>query len=454
MTGNSRRPLRSVAVVGGGPVALAAAIGFAQAAPGARVTLVPAPVEAAALADRLPLALPSTHALLARLGFAPDALLERGVARPRQASRFADWSRDGATWLVGDDVAASAGSIALHQLWLRADAGVPPFHALVPACVAAEAGIFDPQVEPALHLDPRRLAQAFASGARQRGGPIGAPLATVERGEGGIAGLQLQDGTRLVADLYVDATGPARLLADASAAFAHWDAAVPCNRLTLVAEADDRRVVVDEYRAVDEGWTARWPGWRATASAATDPSSQESIAFVPGRLAAPFAGNVLALGEAAVQPGPLGLAGFTAALGQLALALELLPGAADEPLLRAEYNRRANLRADRLRDFLGAHYRGGGRTRGRFWQDIAGLDRPASLAALLTQFEQRGHLVAEDEDSVLREAWLAVLLGQGIRPRRPDPIALSLAPADAARSVAAIASHLAQDLARREPMPT
>lgn len=430
MTGNTREALRSVAVVGGGPVALLAAIALAQALPDATVTLTPAPVAPDALADRLPLALPATHDLLTTLGLAPDRLLAKGVARARLATRFDDWSRDGRSWLIGDDSAATLPQGRLHALWLRARSP-HRFHDLIPACVAASAGIADPRIEPALHLDPARLSQALAAIAGQAGIRLTAPFAGFATDT-----LHVQDGTSITADLLIDASGPPRLLGR-DAAFEDWREALPATRLTLSPATADPGPL-DRYRATPTGWTADWPGLTAQARAAG-----EGIAIAPGRLSAPFAGRILAIGDAATQPGPLGLLGFTLALSQLALIRELLPARTAEPLLIAEVNRRANERADRLRDFLVAHYQAGGRTTGPFWHALRHAARPPSLDRLLTQFARRGHIVTVDEETVPRDAWLALLLGQGVRPERPDPVAQSLSPAEAARAIDTLAKRLA-----------
>ena len=429
---NARTALRSVAVVGDGPVALVSAVALKQALPGAEVLLVPAPVPADALADRFPLALPAVHDVLAGVGMTPDLLLARGVARPRYASVFADWSRDGTPWMVGDDAAATLAEGRLSALWLRAREArewVPPFDALNPACVAAAAGIADPRIEPALHLDPARMAQALASIGGQAGVRFAAPFVGVEP-DGTI---RLQDGARVEAELMIDASGPARLLRGA-AAFEDWRDALPCDRVTFGAAEEDPGAC-DRYSATAQGWRATWPGVQVEVG--------NGIAIAPGRLIEPFAGRVVALGEAAVQPGPLGRAGFTLALGQLALLLELMPAREPEPLLQAEYNRRAGLQADRMRDFLGTHYHGGGRTQGPFWHRLRDTGRPASLDRLLAQFARRGQVVPADEELVQRDAWTAVLLGQGVRPEQPDPVALSVAPAQAARLLNKLAARLA-----------
>ncbi len=422
---NARSMAGRVVIVGGGPVALSAAVAFARAMPDARVTLVPTAVPPDALADRHPLVLPSGLAMLERLGMPPGRLRAQGIAVSRAATRFLDWSLDGQPWMVGDDMSAETPGVALHHLWLRAGCPVP-FDALNPGCVAATAGEVPDAVEPALHLHPAQLSAALAGLAGSSGVDVAAaPLSGVMTGPAGIAALALADGTQLPADLYVDATGAERILVGESR-FEDWSAVLPCTRLSTTPAAGSPQPV-DTYRATATGWVAHWPGATATAWIDGAAAPDGAIRLRPGRLAEPWRGNMLALGEASVQPGPLGLMGFTLALAQIALAIELLPVGDGEDLLRAEYNRRAGQRADRMRDFLAAHYVAGG------WRGAASrADLPPSLARILTQFARRGHLPGADEDSVGRDMWIAVLIGQGIRLERPDPIALGI-PQDAAR---------------------
>jgi tryptophan halogenase len=99
--------------------------------------------------------------------------------------------------------------------------------------------------------------------------------------------------------------------------------------------------------------------------------------------------------------------------------------------------------ADRMRDFLALHYHGGGRTQGPFWHRLRSLPRPASLDRLLAQFARRGQIVPADEELVHRDAWVAVLLGQGMRPERADPAALSIPPDRAARLLTDLATRIA-----------
>lgn len=466
---NRQEGLRSVVVVGGGLTALVAALAFARALPRTAVTLVALPRDPAALADRLPAAGPQALALLATLGIEEGTLVAAGAATHRVGTRFA-WGAEPFAIGEGDGVPMLAGA-ALHQLWLARGAG--RYDALVPAAALAMAERFahpvdDPQallarIDYTLRLDPARAAPLFAQHVRAAGVRIVATddLA-IERIEGGIAAVTA-GSERLAADLFVDATGPQARLAAPDAAWVDWSATLPADRL-LLGERPARVSPTDAYEAIAIGWTARWPLATRTlaalgyATAVTGEAKArrlfgegELIALQPRRRATPFAGNVLALGEAAAATGALGWPGFGLALAHLDLALELMPAQPLDPLLVAEYNRRATLMAERVHAYAAAFYLAGPPRKGPFWQALRGRTPPAELAAALVQFGQRGTLPPLEEALVPVAHWRQALIGLGVRPVRDDPVALSLPRASAGAALAQLQAAIAALPARLPP---
>ena len=466
--------LRSIAVFGGGVTALGAAIAFARALPRSTVTLVAMPIEAAAFADTMPTAWHAVLPILDRLGIDDQTMIATGNAIPLLAWRFDDWSLDGRSWsTVNGPPIPVPGPGALHQRWLDAvRAGTPlPFHALFPSAVLADsrATTVPDGVEHGLAFDQVAFGTALAVAARDAGVRMTrSAIAEVDRGDdGSIRSIDLIDGRRMTADLFIDATGPGARLAirngravtgRAKEARVEWIGALPCDRLLLHRTPGPAASLIDAYGSTDAGWSVRWSdprglvravGYRAATtneahvlrqSAAEDPG-YPPIVFEPGRSGRGWTNNVLALGDASVQPGPLGRGGFTLALAQLDLALDLLPDRKMEPLLIAEYNRRAAACADRMCDFLAAFYwtlpdRDGVRSA----LDSGGP--PPALVATLAQFAQRGTLPHHDDESVSADAWRAVLLGQGMRPRRRDPVAAAVDPLETRASLEAAAAAL------------
>jgi tryptophan halogenase len=113
----------------------------------------------------------------------------------------------------------------------------------------------------------------------------------------------------------------------------------------------------------------------------------------------------------------------------------MMPGPDFAPVELAEYNRQCEAEADRVRDFLALHYLASDRPE-PFWREAAAAEPPNSLAHTLALFRERGRLPVYEEETFSRESWLAVLLGQGVIPRRLDPLTDSL-PVEEARTAMA-----------------
>ena len=293
-------------------------------------------------------------------------------------------------------------------------------------------------VDPVLRLHPDRANAWLAEAARRAGVATLPParIAAVVRDGARVQALRLEDGRAIAADLFVDAAGPdAPIAGQVAPGWEDWSDALPCDRLRVGA-GTSRASAIDRYRAEPFGWRASWSGSEVLAGRGALPEGAGTeIRVRPGRRSAVWTGNLLALGDAAAQPGPLGCASFGLMLAQLALALELLPDARMEPVLVAEYCRRAALRADRLRDYLAAHYHVTG---------AHGSAAPASpaLAETLAQFARRGRLPRFEEEAVGEDAWRMLLIGGGMRPQLVDPVAAAIPP-DAAR---ARVQQMARDL--------
>jgi tryptophan halogenase len=130
----------------------------------------------------------------------------------------------------------------------------------------------------------------------------------------------------------------------------------------------------------------------------------------PGRTGAAWIGNVVALGDAAATFEPLAWLNLDLAHRQLALLLELLPGRDPDARERAEFNRRAALMADRVRDLLGAHYAAPGAAH------LGQLERSPELALLLDQYTRRGRLPFFEEMPLGVQECSALLVALGHRP--------------------------------------
>src|SRR5690606_20625060 len=156
------------------------------------------------------------------------------------------------------------------------------------------------------------------------------------------------------------------------------------------------------------------------------------VPIAPGRAAQAWLGNVVALGDAAAHFEPLGWFNLDLAHRQLALLLELLPGRQVDPRERAEFNRRAALMADRVRDVLGVHYAAPAA------RHLGVLDRSPELVRMLDQYTRRARLPFAEESPLLTQEHTALLQALGHR-RGESALSLAADPGEAEAAGAAFA---------------
>ena len=455
MKGNARLSLDKIAVLGAGMTGTMVAIAIRRALPTADITLIETPDDPAAVSDRLPIATATTRSVLARIGLDETALIGGGHATHKLGTRFLDWRHDGAPWVHGHGetgIAVAPG--AFHQHWLQARRTGPinAFHTYSPAATLADADRYMPpgdhgevlleRHDHAVRLDPSTVLSLLG----QHAGTLNirrivGQIAAVERDADGLVELLALDQNRhITADLFIDCTGPQALLRSRlDADFEDWGD--PCDRVLIHQRRSDASPC-DTFQAVDDGWRAtirlrdraiELLGYASAITAedqarATFSGDAQIITVRAGRRT-PWVANVVALGDAATATGALATQGFALTLADLDLLLDLLPGRPIAEEERREYNRRSMLRSSLIHDFIALHTLRSTRRKGAFWS-IPRAKPPEGLGLLLAQFDRRGLVPRLEETIIGRDDWLAVLLGLGIMPERPDPVAIG---ADAAR---------------------
>lgn len=423
----SDRAIRSIAVVGAGIVGLSAAVAFRRTLPNVDLRIVEVTPDPAALADRMPLAWPSVNLFHALVGIDERDLLRRAIAVHHVGTVFTGWP-EGRSWIHAfGPHGRPVGAVSFDQIWVRAQrAGkARPYEAYSPADVLARASKFvhpprDPdspvaEVQYGLRLDPDLYRERLReSAAASRIGITTADIAGVERyADRNIAALVLNNGERVQADLFIDCAGSAAwLIREVDASFEEWPS---CSSNSLVIDDVDVEAATPVARVsrTVEGWTAEWPLPGRTIRCGVG-SGEGAVAIRPGRRVRAWAGNVLAVGDAAVAIDPL--YGLNLALMHRAifLALELLPGRDFNPVELAEFNRRWGLITDQVRDLTALLH---GCAEG-FTGEL-----PESLARRLDQFEHRGRFPFQEDEVLNRDDWTSALLGMGMVPQNVDPAA-------------------------------
>lgn len=284
------------------------------------------------------------------------------------------------------------------------------------------------------HLPAIPYARLLREAALRRGVTAhAADKVDVLRDGEAITALDLGDGRRLAADLFVDTDGV--LGAD----FHSWRAHFPADRVLAAAgPAFANLPTYAENRAGPGGWTALHPGRPATfvthawsSDLASDDEALAAASAVsglplagtvirtldPGRPSQPWTGNQVTLGARFDPVHGLDLLGLQVSLVQLLADFPAGPAFAAE---RAEYNRASIEALDRLRDFQSAHY-ALARYAGPFWEAARQSAVSPDLAHAIALFRARAELAPFEEENLPPDSWRALFLGHGVEPESWPP---------------------------------
>ena len=109
----------------------------------------------------------------------------------------------------------------------------------------------------------------------------------------------------------------------------------------------------------------------------------------------------------------------------------IFPDRTFDPCDAEEYNRLQIEEYERVRDFIVLHYKATTRDDSPLWRYCGNMDVPDALKRRINLFRSSGRVAFEDHELFVEPNWLSVFIGQGIWPRRYDPLA-DVVPIDAA----------------------
>jgi tryptophan 7-halogenase len=267
--------------------------------------------------------------------------------------------------------------------------------------------------------------------------------------EGGtIQTVTLADGQVIEGDLFIDCSGFRGLLIEQAlhAGYEDWTHWLPCDSAVAVPcemagpWTPYTRATADEY-----GWRWRIPLQHRVgngyvfcsryldAGTATEvlmrnlegsPLAQvRLLRFLTGKRRKQWLGNCVAIGLSSGFLEPLESTSIHLIQQAITNLIELFPDRRLDPADALEFNRVMDLEYERVRDFLILHYNATQRTDTAFWDYCRTLQLPESLAHRIELFRTRGALVTYREGCFLDPSWIAVYIGQGVVPRRYDPLA-------------------------------
>ncbi|WP_066796852.1 tryptophan halogenase family protein [Sphingomonas soli] len=383
--------------------------------------------------------LPAFHKFLGDEGVDEDALLRASRGTFALGAAFSGWAdRQSAWFLPFGDIGVGMGTVAFSPLVARLRAAGHPVRPtdFSLAAVAAAAGRFArPSLDRrsvlssygyGLHLDKAGFAgmcRTQASGVTHHAAPFARAIRVAN---GHVSALELVGGEQVPGDLFLDCSGPAALLCEAHG-FESWSAWLACDR--VVERATQQEGIPPPYThaaAHPAGWLRSVPlaggPSEAMVFASAHHSDTAAIEIHQGRRTRAWHGNVIAIGAAAALVEPLYGHNLHLVHSAIQRLVTLFPTRADGPEA-AEYNRITAEEADRVRDFVIAHYKTNARTGEPFWDAARAMSVPDTLQYKLDLYASRGRMPMYDEELFDRAEWIAMLDGQGLHPRRYDALA-------------------------------
>jgi tryptophan 7-halogenase len=398
------------------------------------------------------------------LGIDEDQFLRETKGTFKLGIQFVDWARIGHSYFhpfgrFGRDMRG----VSFHAHWLRMRA-LGRAGPLEDFSLQAMAGQQDRFMRPiangdsplsdiayAFHFDAglyagylRRYAEAL--GVVRREGKIVDVALRPE--DGFIASVRLADGSDVAGDLFIDCSGFRGLLIEQTlkAGYVDWSHWLPCDRAVAVP------CVGTEALASYTRSTARPAGWqwriplqhrignghvfsshhmsvdKATALLLANLDGEalaepRIVPFATGHRKRFWAKNCVALGLASGFMEPLESTSIWLIQSGLARLMAMFPDRSFAQGTIDRYNRVMIHEYELIRDFLILHYKATARDDSPFWDHCRTMEVPPLLAEKLAVFGDYGR-VFRDEDELFGEAsWFAVMAGQGLVPRRHDPVA-------------------------------
>jgi tryptophan halogenase len=263
---------------------------------------------------------------------------------------------------------------------------------------------------------------------------------------GFVTRLQLKSGETVAGDLFLDCSGFRGALIDKQmgVGYQDWSAWLPMDRaLAIPCERQGPLTPYTTATARAAGWQWRIPlqhrvgnGIVYSSRFATEDEALSTLRaglegpalaepnrlqFTTGRRQTPWTGNVVAIGLSSGFLEPLESTSIHLIQASLQRLVKYFPDRSFSPVCAATFNRQSAAEIENIRDFLVLHYHATGRDDSELWRYVRSMPIPDSLAHRIALFRERGQLDIAADDLFQATSWLAVLLGQGVRPRAYMP---------------------------------
>ena len=305
-----------------------------------------------------------------------------------------------------------------------------------------------PDIQPwhGFHIENKKLVDTLEVVARNVGVEIiDGRVSSAERGPMGISAVMLDDGRKLEADFFVDASGfRSELLGRAMAEpYISYSPSLFCDRAVVGGwdrGADEPILPYTTAETMDAGWAWRIDhefhvnrGYVYCSSAISDedavaefrrknpkvPESMRVVKFRSGRYQRGWVENVVGIGNACGFVEPLEATALMVVCAQTQTLVDFLlhTGLKPTPTMRDLYNHMGAGMWDEIRDFLALHYKLNTRLDTPFWRQCVNDTDVRDIEGLLEFYRQNGptgfarHLLRGTGSNFGVEGFLVMLVG-------------------------------------------
>lgn len=265
---------------------------------------------------------------------------------------------------------------------------------------------------------------------------------------GDVESVTLASGKVISGDLFIDCSGLSGLLIEKTlkAGYEDWSAFLPCNsavfmpsarvtpltpytrstahkagwqwRIPLQHRIGNGHVFCSDFTSVEEAITVLEQGLDSEPLA-----TAKALRFTTGRRKLSWSHNVVAIGLSSGFLEPLESTSIHLIQSGLVKLLDLWPRSEINPVLRRQYNRAMQNQFESIRDFIILHYKATEREDSDFWKYCRHMPVPDSLREKMEHFQAYSRIILTPGELFQPESWLAVMLGQHLRPESYDPFA-------------------------------
>lgn len=458
MLGAQDHAVTKVVILGGGTAGWMTAAALSRLLPESRCNIHLVESDAIGTVGVGEATLPHLRFFNQRLGIDEKTFIQQTNATIKLGIEFSNWRANGHSYIHPfGDYGADISGIPFHHVLLKhqqADA-LSDYSPSVQMCYQQKFAIPNEngdsllnQYGYAYHIDAGKYANflrqfAESIGVKRTEGKVVDVLMRASNGD--ISGIILTSGERIKGDFFIDCSGfSGRLIEQAMQAgyedWAHW---LPCNRAWAVpCERDSAPLPYTKSIARDAGWQWQIPLQNRMGNGIVfcddfvsseiavetlmsnlpgkPTADPKQLKFTTGKRKKMWVNNCVAIGLSGGFLEPLESTSIQLIQAAIMKLVELFP---DNTVMQTKantFNQHMDNEMHRVKDFLILHYHATERSDTEFWRHCRDMSIPASLQERLAIWKESAAINPYKNGLFLFPSWLAVLLGQGVKPDHTD----------------------------------